>query len=229
VSLETVAAPVAETAPATEVSFANDTVPAVAEQTQIRSTVQVPDVIGSGEPRAKSALSGLGLNPQVNYDYSATTPKGYVVRQNPAPGQAVSAGQKVELVVSEGAPPQASSTSPTPIPRTIDNVGRTAEDAFRIYYDLYNRGDHDGASALHSGDFGSKVSASDLAIWDVTKADVQSVRCDGEPEFSFCNGHVYFHFPDGSYSDERTQVGMRIVNGFWTLSVYKVQKAVKRG
>jgi PASTA domain len=231
VSSETLAAAAPETTPVTEPQFAvaDDTATAVATAAPVNSTVQVPDVIGSSEPGAKSALSDLGLTAKVIYDYSATIPQGYVVRQNPTPGQTRSANKTVELVVSQGAPPQAASPLVTPDARTTDSAGRTAEDAFRVYYDLFNRADYEGAFALESGDFGSKISVSDLANWNVRRAEVQSVRCDGKPEFSFCNGHVYFKFGDGSYSDERTQVGMRIVNGFWTLSVYKVEKAVKRG
>jgi hypothetical protein len=204
------------------------------------ATAAVPDVLGASESSANDALVAVGLSARMDRDYSATTASGFVVRQNPTAGSVANRGSVVDVVVSQGPPPGIPSPEPqaqTDIVevaanegRTVDANGRTAEDAFRSYYERYNSGDYAGAFGMESGDFATKITEEDLANWPskVSRAVVQSVECDGRPEDSLCDAHMNFELAQGGYSDERTQVGMRIVSGQWTFNTYRVIKAVKR-
>jgi eukaryotic-like serine/threonine-protein kinase len=221
--------PPSATPAAPPLPMAKETVPA---------KLVMPDILGAEKASAVQALGTLGITPNLSTDYSATTPKGFVVRTNPGPGQAITANNTVDIVVSRGAPPTPAApaapknTNTPPEPqatgRIVDEQGRTAADTFQEYYDRFNNGDYAGAYALESGDFANEVSVSQLSNWKVTNIDVQAVDCDGQPELSVCLGHVYFHLSSGKTSDEHTRVTMRIVDGQWTFNRYAVRSAVRR-
>lgn len=232
------ASTVAEIA-ATESTVAS-TVATQASPDTKKADIAVPSVSGSTEDEASAAVTSLGLTVVTASAFSTDIPAGYVIRQDPPPGRSMPTGSPVTLTVSKGAPPApvtaasspATVRSATPIEsgdggRIIDDRGRTADDAFRLYYDRYNNGDYDGAFALESGNFASKVSAQSLADWTskVSRARVIDVNCDGQPEVSVCNAHMNFDLVRGGYSDEFTRVNMRIVSGSWTFNVYKVKSS----
>ncbi len=74
--------------------------------------VSVPNVLGKTEADAKQTILNAGLTYHITSDYSAEVTAGLVMSQSPADGELVE-GEKVEIVISLGAPP-----SPTPTPTT---------------------------------------------------------------------------------------------------------------
>jgi len=66
--------------------------------------VKVPDFISTqtSENDAVSALTKLGLNPNIKADDNSTLPQGTVTKQSPPPGTEVNPGQTVTLWVSGG-------------------------------------------------------------------------------------------------------------------------------
>ena len=64
--------------------------------------VEVPNVVGSDEEDALSALERLGLRSEVTRETSDTATLGRVTAQNPAPGTPTPKGSSVKLTVSAG-------------------------------------------------------------------------------------------------------------------------------
>ncbi|MGB6057887.1 MAG: PASTA domain-containing protein [Microthrixaceae bacterium] len=61
-----------------------------------------PNLLGRALPSAKAEAESLGLEPTVRHAYSLTVPRGSVMGQDPAPGDRVRVGEKIELTVSNG-------------------------------------------------------------------------------------------------------------------------------
>jgi beta-lactam-binding protein with PASTA domain len=69
-------------------------------------TTTVPDVLGMTESGAQAALDAEGLvKGTVTHDYSDTVAVGRVMDQDPDSGTSVSCGSTVDLVISDGPPP----------------------------------------------------------------------------------------------------------------------------
>ncbi len=66
--------------------------------------VDVPNVVGSSEEDAITALERLGLQAEVTNEPDETVSLGRVVSQNPTPGTPAPKGTPVQLVVSSGKP-----------------------------------------------------------------------------------------------------------------------------
>ena len=64
--------------------------------------VKMPNVTGINIDDAKKSLEGLGLKVQESYEESDTVDEGVVIRTNIVAGTELSAGSKVELIVSAG-------------------------------------------------------------------------------------------------------------------------------
>lgn len=80
---------------------------------QTSSNVTVPDIGGSTQSAATSAITAVGLLVgEVTNTYSATVPTGQVVSQNPIAGSVALAGSVVDFVLSLG--PQ-----PVPVPNVV--------------------------------------------------------------------------------------------------------------
>ena len=62
----------------------------------------VPDVVGSDEASAKSAIESAGFKYNVTYEYSDSVAQGNVIRQTPKSGSSASSGATVTIVVSQG-------------------------------------------------------------------------------------------------------------------------------
>ncbi len=86
--------------------------------------VEVPNVVGMREREARSTLEGAGFEVSVEYDTDTPAEPGTVLRQSPAPGDEVSEGSTVVIVVSDYEEPEPSPT-PTPTP----SPSPTAEDS----------------------------------------------------------------------------------------------------
>ncbi|MBR2548046.1 MAG: serine/threonine protein kinase [Eubacterium sp.] len=71
--------------------------------------VEVPDLSGMAEKKARKTLEDLKFGTKVSYSYSSETAAGKVVSQKPAKGDKADKGSKVSVVVSKG-PQPASST-----------------------------------------------------------------------------------------------------------------------
>jgi serine/threonine-protein kinase len=70
------------------------------------ATVQVPDLYGRSVGEARSMIEQLGLRVAgISRDTSSLQPENTVIRQIPAPGQNISAGGPVSLIVSHFPPP----------------------------------------------------------------------------------------------------------------------------
>jgi eukaryotic-like serine/threonine-protein kinase len=67
--------------------------------------VEIPNVRGQPEERARERLRGLGLVVKVERVYHDTVPKFDVIDQNPRGGTTIEVGKTVTLVVSRGKPP----------------------------------------------------------------------------------------------------------------------------
>ena len=70
--------------------------------TACSSGTKVPDVAGSDVETAKTVLATLGLVPAVLEKPSESVEAGIVIESNPAAGESLSPGSKVEVVVSTG-------------------------------------------------------------------------------------------------------------------------------
>jgi beta-lactam-binding protein with PASTA domain len=81
--------------------------------------VQIPNVRGQSEERARARLRGLGLVVDSDRQYHDKVPQGDVIDQNPRGGTTIEVGKTVTLTVSRGKPP-------VEVP---DLVGRTEEEA----------------------------------------------------------------------------------------------------
>jgi len=76
-------------------------------------TAVVPNVTGVSLAQAQSQLRAAGLQAgRVSYTYDDRTPAGVVVHQQRAAGAQASANEAVDLVVSQGPPPQQPATPP---------------------------------------------------------------------------------------------------------------------
>ncbi len=64
--------------------------------------VQMPDVRGMNVEDARNSLTGLGLNPQVEYQESDTYDEGVVISADVSVGASLETGSKVTLTVSAG-------------------------------------------------------------------------------------------------------------------------------
>jgi len=80
---------------------------------QAPTTVEVPNVVGSSQSQATTALSNAGLETNVTEQNSATIPSGQVISQNPSGGIKVAIGTTVTITVSKGPLPV---TTPDPEP-----------------------------------------------------------------------------------------------------------------
>jgi serine/threonine-protein kinase len=75
----------------------------------------VPNVTGVSLAQAQSQLRAAGLQAgQVSYTYDDRVPAGTVIRQQRAAGSQASGGDAVDLVVSQGPPPQPPAQSAPP-------------------------------------------------------------------------------------------------------------------
>ncbi|MBQ9838782.1 MAG: Stk1 family PASTA domain-containing Ser/Thr kinase [Oscillospiraceae bacterium] len=69
--------------------------------------VYMPDVAGQSYSNAERALNNLSMNLQINADenkreFHDEIPTGFVIRTDPAPNTQLTAGQKVDLILSKG-------------------------------------------------------------------------------------------------------------------------------
>ena len=65
--------------------------------------VTVPNVVGTTETAARSAITSAGLTVgTVTFEHHASVPSGSVIRQNPSAGTSVAKGSAINLVVSSG-------------------------------------------------------------------------------------------------------------------------------
>ena len=64
--------------------------------------IEMPDVIGLTEDRARGRLEGIGLEVEATAEPNASVEEGLVIRQSPSPGSDVNPGWSVQIVVSEG-------------------------------------------------------------------------------------------------------------------------------
>ena len=85
----------------------------VAEGTKVKVTlssgkadqsVDVPNVVGQSESKAKSTLTGAGFKVDVSYEYSDSVASGNVISQTPSSGTA-NEGDTIKIVVSRGEDP----------------------------------------------------------------------------------------------------------------------------
>ncbi|HEY8346914.1 MAG TPA: Stk1 family PASTA domain-containing Ser/Thr kinase [Symbiobacteriaceae bacterium] len=82
----------------------------------------VPQVAGKTVDQVRQTLTAAGLVPgDVTYVEDITYPEGIVITTDPAPDTAVEPGQKVNLIVSKGAP------KPTPFEKVITIPGEPGE------------------------------------------------------------------------------------------------------
>lgn len=72
-----------------------------------RETVAVPDVSGLTESRAREELTRLGLVLRRATEASKDVPVGVVIRQDPGPGEQVTRGTSIDVVISSGSGKQA--------------------------------------------------------------------------------------------------------------------------
>lgn len=79
--------------------------------------VQVPDVVGQTEARAREALRAAGLLASV-FDVPSDRPEGTVVAQEPKGGATVARGARVRINVSEGPPPATTTRVTTTVATT---------------------------------------------------------------------------------------------------------------
>jgi cold shock CspA family protein len=70
--------------------------------TACSSGTKVPDVSGSDVETAKTVLATLGFVPTVSEEVSESVEAGIVIESDPAAGETLSPGSKVELTVSKG-------------------------------------------------------------------------------------------------------------------------------
>lgn len=91
----------------------------------------LPDLIGQELPRARSQLSGFGLEVTV-LEVVAEEPAGTVVRQTPGAGRRLRKGQMVALQVSRGQPVATAtpSNAKAPSPVSRQTSGRWVAFAF---------------------------------------------------------------------------------------------------
>ena len=78
--------------------------------------VAVPGVVGSSQAGAESQLTGAGFVVVVSQAESDTVPAGTVVSQDPQAGVMATAGSRVTIVVSTGAPTPTASPTVSPSP-----------------------------------------------------------------------------------------------------------------
>jgi beta-lactam-binding protein with PASTA domain len=81
--------------------------------------VEIPNVRGQSDERARATLRDLGLVVELDRQYHDEVPQGDVIDQNPRGGTTIEVGKTVTLTVSRGKPP-------VEVP---DLVGRTEEEA----------------------------------------------------------------------------------------------------
>ena len=109
--------------------------------------VSVPNVVGSTQAAATSAITGAGLIlGNVTDQSSSTVPSGDVISQNPTSGTSVASGSAVDIVVSTGPAPVASGGGPHavkvagPFIYGYDANGNMTSGANRtLTYDFENR------------------------------------------------------------------------------------------
>lgn len=88
--------------------------------------VEVPSLEGKDKREAESELQALGLEPELEYQTSETHAYGFVIRQDPLPGNKIARKHKVHLIVSTG-----------PRPIQMPNLaGMTLEQALDTIEDL---------------------------------------------------------------------------------------------
>lgn len=90
------------------------TVSVVVSKGKEDTTVSVPNVVGSSQQYAESAMRDAGLNVNVISNYSENTPAGQVMQQSISGGERVEKGTTVTIEVSKG--PALSSGGDTPGP-----------------------------------------------------------------------------------------------------------------
>lgn len=94
------------------------------------NNVEVPNVVGSSESYAKSAITNAGLKVNVTQNYSSSVAKGNVISQSPSSGTAKK-GDTVTIEVSLGAKPSdessSDSSSSTPSTNAATNSTRVVQ------------------------------------------------------------------------------------------------------
>jgi serine/threonine protein kinase len=85
----------------------------------------VPDLTGSEAQQARTVAQQQGLSVTIDYQYSSSIEKGYVVRQTPLAG---TVSNTLRLTVSRGAPPKPNSTLAVTEPDAVDPIPVPAND-----------------------------------------------------------------------------------------------------
>ena len=73
--------------------------------TETVSNISVPNVVGSSESSAKSALESKGFKVNTSGEYSDTVASGNVIRQSLSAGSSASKGDPITIVISKGKQP----------------------------------------------------------------------------------------------------------------------------
>lgn len=93
------------------------------------ATVEMPRVIGENVDAARSTLTNLGLEVEVEFEPSQTVPENEVMSQSPEPGRQVETGDTVLLTVSAGTDtlevPDVTSRSEADALRQLEDAGFT--------------------------------------------------------------------------------------------------------
>lgn len=85
-----------------EVELGTEIILTVSKGREEEEEVTVPDVEGSSESSAKSALNKLGFRVSVTEEYSSDVAEGKVISQSPSGGTKMQKGSLVKIVVSKG-------------------------------------------------------------------------------------------------------------------------------
>lgn len=88
------------------------------------SMQDVPDVYGKTEAEARDILKEAGLDVAVatTQQFDETVPKGCVIKTNPARGEQLKSGEKVQLYISMGTVESNATTVPNVVGRTVDEA-----------------------------------------------------------------------------------------------------------
>lgn len=88
------------------------------------SMQDVPDVYGKTEAEARDILKEEGLDVAVatTQQFDETVPKGCVIKTNPARGEQLKSGEKVQLYISMGTVESNATTVPNVVGRTVDEA-----------------------------------------------------------------------------------------------------------
>jgi len=108
--------------------------------------VEVPDVLGKSLQEAEAILSQAKLNYYVQSQiFDPVIPKGFIARQNPAPGRKVKEGKRVYLIVSSGPQivkvPDLKGVRLEQAERLINLAGLKLGNIVWIYSDSISKGD----------------------------------------------------------------------------------------